>query len=266
MNVLALDTSLEELGLALRHDAAPGDAARRRPAARPQGASRLRSATGPRGAAQLRGATQLRTVTIRAGLQHGQTLLPWVDRLLAEAGIRPRELDLLVCSVGPGSFTGLRIGLAAARGLARGAGCPVVGVSTLDALAWRHRGHPGLVVPVVDARKGRSYAAVYAGQTRISDYLDLTLEALAALVAEAALRQAAPCLLITGPQAAALEPFLKRAHLSAEAAFDRPALQADPAALLELGETRFREKREQTLRPSPLYLRRSEAEIKRYGE
>jgi tRNA threonylcarbamoyladenosine biosynthesis protein TsaB len=75
------------------------------------------------------------------------------DRLLRAAGVGPRDLELLAVGVGPGSFTGVRIGLAAARGLALALDLPVAGVSTLDALA---AGAPG-AVPVIDARRGEIF-------------------------------------------------------------------------------------------------------------
>ena len=77
------------------------------------------------------------------------TLLEDVDALLRQGGARPRDLDALVVGTGPGSFTGVRIGLAAARGLALSLDLPVAGVSTLDALA---EGAPG-ALPVIDARR-----------------------------------------------------------------------------------------------------------------
>jgi tRNA threonylcarbamoyladenosine biosynthesis protein TsaB len=77
------------------------------------------------------------------------TLLEAVDALLRQAGASPRELDALAVGVGPGSFTGTRIGLAAARGLALALDLPGAGVSTLDALA---AGAPG-ALPVIDARR-----------------------------------------------------------------------------------------------------------------
>jgi tRNA threonylcarbamoyl adenosine modification protein YeaZ len=75
------------------------------------------------------------------------------DGLLRAAGVVPRELDLLAVGVGPGSFTGVRIGLAGARGLALALDLPVAGVSTLEALA---AGAPG-AVPVIDARRGEIF-------------------------------------------------------------------------------------------------------------
>ena len=81
------------------------------------------------------------------------TVLADADELLREAGVVPADLDLLVVGTGPGSFTGLRIGLAAARGLALALDLPAAGVSTLDALA---AGAPG-AVPVIDARRSEVF-------------------------------------------------------------------------------------------------------------
>ena len=83
------------------------------------------------------------------------------DQLLRAAGVVPRDVDLLAVGVGPGSFTGVRIGLAAARGLALALDLPVAGVSTLDALA---AGAPG-AVPVIDARR-REVFVLLTGQVR----------------------------------------------------------------------------------------------------
>jgi tRNA threonylcarbamoyl adenosine modification protein YeaZ len=83
-------------------------------------------------------------------------VLAEADELLRGAGLTPGDLDLLAVGVGPGSFTGVRIGLAAARGLALALDLPVAGVSTLDALA---AGSPGST-PVVDAKRGEIFAVV----------------------------------------------------------------------------------------------------------
>jgi tRNA threonylcarbamoyladenosine biosynthesis protein TsaB len=82
------------------------------------------------------------------------TVLEDVDALLRQAGAHTRELDGIAVGIGPGSFTGVRIGLATARGLSLALGLPVAGVSTLDALA---AGAPG-ALPLVDARRGEVFA------------------------------------------------------------------------------------------------------------
>jgi tRNA threonylcarbamoyladenosine biosynthesis protein TsaB len=92
---------------------------------------------------------------------HGETLLPHVQRVLELAGASFSEVDLLVVGIGPGSFTGVRIGVATAKGLALAEGKPLVGVTSLRALA-RGMGHgEGLAVPVLDAHKGEVYCAAY---------------------------------------------------------------------------------------------------------
>ncbi len=69
----------------------------------------------------------------KAGLTHAEAVAPWIKRLCDDAGMQPSDLELVVAGIGPGSFTGLRIALATAKGLALGASCSIVGVSTLDA-------------------------------------------------------------------------------------------------------------------------------------
>lgn len=95
------------------------------------------------------------------GGSHARTLLPLIDSTLAAAGMGLRDLDLIAVSIGPGSFTGLRIGLSVAKGLAMATGLPVVGVPTLEAYAQSAAPRLGLVCPVLDARKGEVYAAAF---------------------------------------------------------------------------------------------------------
>jgi tRNA threonylcarbamoyladenosine biosynthesis protein TsaB len=95
---------------------------------------------------------------------HARSLLPLVDEVLAAAGVDLRSVDLLAVSIGPGSFTGLRIGLAVVKGLALASGTAVIGVPTLRAYAHALGPRPGTVWPVLDARKGEVYAAGYRWQ------------------------------------------------------------------------------------------------------
>ena len=96
-----------------------------------------------------------------AGQRHSQRLLPMVGELLGHHGIAVRDLDGIAFGRGPGSFTGLRIVCGVTQGLAFGAGLPVVGVSTLLALADAARSER--VVCCIDARMGEIYHAAYAG-------------------------------------------------------------------------------------------------------
>ena len=100
--------------------------------------------------------------TIHDGPTHSQTLLPFVKDLLEEASVSPEDLDVIAVSAGPGSFTGLRIGISAAKGLAFPFSTPCAPVSTLEALAMNLRDFEGAIAcPVMDARRGEFYNALF---------------------------------------------------------------------------------------------------------
>ncbi|MBO6937025.1 MAG: tRNA (adenosine(37)-N6)-threonylcarbamoyltransferase complex dimerization subunit type 1 TsaB [Deltaproteobacteria bacterium] len=92
--------------------------------------------------------------------RHGKALEPLLRAVLDAAGLAPADLDLVAVGLGPGSFTGTRIGMAAAKGLAFGCGIPLVGVGSLEVLA-AGVGDSGRVAPLVDAGRGRVYGALY---------------------------------------------------------------------------------------------------------
>jgi tRNA threonylcarbamoyladenosine biosynthesis protein TsaB len=98
-------------------------------------------------------------ITSQVALTHSERLLPMVDQVLHLAEVELDNLDGIVVSAGPGSFTGLRIGLATAKGLAHARSCPLYAVSTLEALAWQQPA--GIVAPLLDARRQQVYTAVY---------------------------------------------------------------------------------------------------------
>ena len=95
------------------------------------------------------------------GNTHSETLLPMVKAALDTTGKTVDDVDVFACSVGPGSFTGVRIGVATVKGLAFGKNKPAIGVSTLEALATNLLPFNGLIVPVMNARRGQVYNAVF---------------------------------------------------------------------------------------------------------
>lgn len=101
----------------------------------------------------------------------GETLLPEMSALLEGAGLALADVALFVVGVGPGSFTGVRVALSTAKGFALGRALPVVGVSTLDAIAMT-ASEAGVVVALIDAHKDRVYAAVYRDGAVVSEPVD----------------------------------------------------------------------------------------------
>ncbi|MEW5920273.1 MAG: tRNA (adenosine(37)-N6)-threonylcarbamoyltransferase complex dimerization subunit type 1 TsaB [Bacillota bacterium] len=94
---------------------------------------------------------------------HSQRLMPLLISLLRDCEVQRRQLQGIAVAIGPGSFTGIRIGVATARGLAQGLGIPLIGVNTLEALAGGCAFFPALICPLLDARRGQVYTAVYRG-------------------------------------------------------------------------------------------------------
>ena len=95
------------------------------------------------------------------GLTHSQTSLPMIDQALAAAGLTAGEIDLFAAVTGPGSFTGVRIGVCEAKGLAHACGKKIVAVDALEALAVNAFGYPGLICPILDARRSQVYCAAF---------------------------------------------------------------------------------------------------------
>jgi tRNA threonylcarbamoyladenosine biosynthesis protein TsaB len=201
---------------------------------------------------------------LNVAVTHGERLLAAVDGILREARWRLEDVDALAVAVGPGSFTGLRIGVSTMKGLAFATGKPLVGIPTLDALAWTLPFAAYPVCPILDAKKGEVYTALYrtleGRLCRLSPYRVVDPRTLAdelrrdpggpvvflgdavapfAEVLVGALGTAARL----GPAACRLPSAASLGDLAVQA-LDRGE-RADPAALV------------------PLYVRRSEAELAR---
>ncbi len=111
---------------------------------------------------------------------HSETLAPMTDDCLSRAGMEIKNIDLFCCAVGPGSFTGLRIGTSMIKAFSHVSKKPAIGVNTLDALAENVKGTREYICPVIDARRGDVYTATYKDGSKITDYravpLDIVLE------------------------------------------------------------------------------------------
>jgi len=110
---------------------------------------------------------------------HSTRLLPLAHDLLSQAGLGWRDVDRIAVGVGPGTFTGLRIGVASARGLAQSLGVDLVGVSSLRALAEAAREDHDLVLAAIDARRREVFIAAYRGEDELIEPQPLPPERLA---------------------------------------------------------------------------------------
>ena len=100
--------------------------------------------------------------TVNLGNTHSETVLPMIESILKLSGHTTEDIDIFACSEGPGSFTGIRIGAATIKGLAFSLNKPVIGVSTLEALAYNLLGFDGIICPVMNARRAQVYNALFA--------------------------------------------------------------------------------------------------------
>jgi tRNA threonylcarbamoyladenosine biosynthesis protein TsaB len=192
---------------------------------------------------------------IDGGQKHSELVMDATDTITALAGLKKEALTAAACMEGPGSFTGLRIGFAAAKGIALALHIPVIPVPTLDCMAAPFSFWPGIVVPSIDARKNAFFAALYRGGNRISPSMDCTPEELIEALGSHA-GQNRDGLLLTGPGTPLLYPALAAAF---------PKLYADPscrrsriAELLNLaGNVDILD----YVNSGPVYIRKSDAEL-----
>ncbi|WP_455383382.1 tRNA (adenosine(37)-N6)-threonylcarbamoyltransferase complex dimerization subunit type 1 TsaB [Salinispira pacifica] len=221
--------------------------------------------------------------TIDGDLRHAENLFPEMLTLLEGAlrgteAIGQREssagttsedaalrlaagVELVVCTRGPGSFTGLRIGMSSAKGLAAGSGCALVSVPTLHAYAWHARFFDGAVIPAIDARKNRFYCRIYNSSSPAESDGTADLDGEVDLILERT--RAERRLLVTGPDGEALfRQLLERKGSGG------PQILLDPShrsgcgdALLALGIESYLAGRVDGEDQGPVYIRDSDARV-----
>ena len=207
------------------------------------------------GAALLDGERVVGEYALDVRLTHSERLMAAIDQLLSDADWTARELEGLAVSVGPGSFTGLRVGLSTVKGLALALAIPVAAVPTLDAMAAMLPYASLPVCPVLDARKREVYASLYRwdgrGMRREWDYLAVAPDELARRLDE-------PVIVLGDGADAIRSPLAHRIH--------PPRRGPAPAVVGALGLTRLAIGDTIAMADlAPIYLRPSEAELKRRG-
>jgi len=150
VNVLALDTSTSCLSVALMRDKAI-----------------------------------ISEINLAVKVGHAGMILPVIDEVLTKSSTRKDDITLIATGTGPGSFTGLRIGIATAKGLAKAIRCPLAGIPTLDIIARGALPSSMHIMPILDAKKGEVFCALYNKDgSRLTDIMNLHPEGIAALVKE----------------------------------------------------------------------------------
>lgn len=109
-------------------------------------------------------ATIIAEYTINLKKTHSQTLLPMINEIINMTGIDKKEIEAIAVTDGPGSFTGLRIGAATSKGLAFALNIPIIGVSTIEAMAYNFNHCNKLICPIMDARRNQVYTGIYECQ------------------------------------------------------------------------------------------------------
>jgi len=202
----------------------------------------------------------LGAVSVSAGRGHQEVLAPAIDRLIGWTGVDLGSVGGIAVGTGPGLFTGLRVGVETAKTLSQVLMVPIIGLPSLDALAFGVRHARRLIAAVIDARRKEVFYAIYrpvpGGVARESDYAVASPEHLAA-----DLQARGEEVLLVGNGAILYRKRLE--ELGTGVDFASPALGSPHAsALVELSVPRFvREDFERPYDVVPLYLRKSDAEI-----
>jgi len=225
-------------------------------------------------AAILKDTSPIAFYSAESATSHSTTLLPAIEKLLTAAGISVKDLDLISCSAGPGSFTGVRIGVATAKGLAAPFKISCVGVSSLEAMAHSFSELRGFICPALGARRGNVYTALFYSDgngkvERVTDDDLIAIESLKEYIDNAVSDEFnGNCLYLAGDSIAETSEVCSSCE---KVTLKRtPALLSSPSGygaaicgynkLFEAGEDRSMFSERNLM---PIYLRKSQAERER---
>jgi tRNA threonylcarbamoyladenosine biosynthesis protein TsaB len=220
----------------------------------------IETSTPDGGAALWRDGAILASVENDGAATHSERLMPAIQTILRQGRLELGDVDAIAVSIGPGSFTGLRIGLAVAKGLAAAAEKPVIAVPTLEALAWRFAEPGKLTAPMLDARRSEIYSAIFS-RKEIGGDLERVTPDLAESPEEFAERIDSLCI-IGGLGAQRYASFFEERLGDKVRIAPRDSSFASPAAVAAIGARCLgRGETAGLLTLEPIYVRKSDAEL-----
>jgi len=192
--------------------------------------------------------------------KHSSILVPAINDLLKAINVKMEEIDGIAISMGPGSFTGLRIGLCVAKGLCYAHSFPLLGIPTLEAMAFPLMGMPHLICPILESKKNEIYDVVFRGEDSLHRVMDYKCEDIQSLLVK--LSPLKEKIIFLGDGVKKYRDIIKE-KIGEDALFIDSQLNLSVAtsiAFLGLKKLKRGEK-DDIFTLSPYYLRRSEAEI-----
>ncbi len=192
--------------------------------------------------------------------KHSSILVPAIKDLQKTMGLKMEEINGIAVSIGPGSFTGLRIGLSVAKGLSYTSSLPLLGIPTLEAMAFPLRGIPYLICPILESKKDEIYDVVFRGGESLQKIMDYKCENIHSLLTR--LSSPEEKIIFLGDGIKKYREKIK-AKIGEDALFIDPQLKLSVAANIAfLGLHKLQKGEEDDISMlSPFYLRKSEAEI-----
>ena len=193
---------------------------------------------------------------INGNFSHSENLLGEIISLLKRAGLELKDLDLLIATKGPGSFTGLRVGIASLKGIRAACGAKLVTIETLMAMAYGIKGlSPYPILACIDAKKKRFYYSLFSSDG------DVILPVMDADPSEViSIAKEYEKIIITGKDAQLFLSKLESEELRDKFIIDEGSPRNIASALIKLGLMKFEEEGEDDIGDGPLYVRRSDAE------
>ena len=197
--------------------------------------------------------------TITVGRHFSEELIVRIQSICNDRNIKLQHLDLLVCARGPGSFTGLRVGMATAKGISLAAAIPLVSLSTMDIFHYPLQQRSMPILCALDAKKKRYYCALFSRGERLTADLDATIPTIIEHIA------AYPEILVTGPDALALSSKLRdevtKRTLQTKIYLDTLKYRDYGESMIVLGKELFTTQGPDAPSSGPTYIRKSDAEV-----